>query len=56
VGETWEIKQYRNYRLRNWIKATFHDDHDEGVAWKVVAFIKDTWPETVPVLRGEEVK
>ena len=54
-GESWDVRVYRNYRLKKFIDDGF-DEAGRAVAWKVVAFIKDEWPEVVPIIRGEEVK
>jgi len=53
-GEAWEVKLYRNYKLKAYIEANF-DEAGREAAWKLVAYIKDQWPEVVPIIRGEEV-
>jgi hypothetical protein len=53
-GENWEVRLYRNHELKKFVDESF-DEAGREVAWKVVAFIKDRWPETVPILRGEEI-
>lgn len=54
-GENWEVKLYRNAKLKAFIDGNF-DESGRAVAWKVVAYIKDEWPEVVPIIRGEEVR
>jgi len=53
-GESWEVKVYRNYKLKKFIEDNF-DEAGREIAWKVVAYIKDEWPEVTPIIRGEEI-
>jgi len=47
-----EGRVYRNVRLKAFIEESF-DDVGQVAAWETVKFIRETWPETEEVLRGE---
>lgn len=53
-GETWEIKFYRNRKLKKYIEDNF-DEVGQAAAWKVVAYLKDEYPDIIPIIRGEEM-
>ncbi len=44
---------YRNVRLKFWIDNYFSDEHDREVAWKTFFAIRNMFPATEEILRGE---
>ena len=46
---------YRNYELLLWIKQEFDTEVERNAAIKAFNWIKQRYPEAIPIIRGELV-